>query len=389
MSSVRETWAALSQRARLVAVGLPAVLLVSVVAVAALAMGRSTPPLDETGEPEPTPMVLAPGVTPPPLPPDPSIDPNASPLPTPTPPPAAADPILGTDGRLTVLLLGSDFRPAHPGNRTDAVLVVSVEPATGATAAFSIPRDTVEFPLPGGGRYSAKVNALYQYLQGRTGDGGGAMKQAVAEAYGLEVDSYVFIGFEGFKKMIRAIGGVTVTLDRPYRDPYYWVNARTQGWGLPAGSSHLNAENALIFARSRKGDNDFGRARRQQLLIAAVVDKVRQQPEKLPRLLAIAGDTVRTDLPLASATDLFGIIATVDLAHANQIVFGPTTFADGRGGSSFAPNLTRQRAWIRDNFPAPRPFGSWPVASPAPVALGSSPATAVARIDRSRAADLE
>ena len=100
----------------------------------------------------------------------PSVGPSASASAQPS---AAnvADPLLGTDGRLTVLLLGSDYRPAHPGNRTDAIMVVSVDPTTGKTAAFSVPRDTCGFPLPSGGRFGNKINALYQYLLSRTSGG--------------------------------------------------------------------------------------------------------------------------------------------------------------------------------------------------------------------------
>ena len=193
------------------------------------------------------------------------------------PTPAGADPLLGTDGRLTVLLLGSDYRPAHPGNRTDAIMVVSVDPASGKTAAFSVPRDTSGFPLPSGGRFGNKINALYQYFLSNGRSGGASMEAAFSKAFGIEIDGYVFIGFSGVKNLVDAVGGVDVVLSKAYYDPYYFVNNHHQGWGLPAGKSHLNGAKALIFARSRKGDNDFGRARRQQLLVAAAMAKVRSR----------------------------------------------------------------------------------------------------------------
>ena len=381
MSPVRETWHALSATSKVVALALPLLLVAAVAVGGVLATGAlSGPATTAEGDEEPpaTPLILPPGASAPALPPDPTPHPSASPLPSPTPVSPEADPILGADGRLTVLLLGSDYRPAHPGNRTDAILVVSVDPSSGAAAAFSIPRDTVEFPLPQKGAYGPKVNGLYQYLQSTTGHGGRAMKAAIARAYGLEVDNYVFIGFEGFKRLISAIGGVDVTLKKAYYDPYYWVNGRTQGWGLPAGKSHLTSNQALIFARSRKGDNDFERARRQQLLILAVVDKVRRQGiDKLPRLLGIASDTVRTDLPLEHAADIFKAIAATDISSVDRVVFGPRTYADGRGGSSFAPNLKVQRTWIAKHFPPARPFAAWP-AEPKPATAAETTAETTA-----------
>lgn len=296
-----------------------------------------------------------------PLPPTPRPDPSATPSPSPSPTPPGADPLLGKDGRLTVLLLGSDHRPAHPGNRTDAIMVVSIDPTTGQSAAFSVPRDIVDFPMPKSGTYGAKITGLYQHLDATMGNGARGMKQAVGRAFGIEVDRYVLIGFSGVTRLVAAVGGVDVTLAEPYYDPYYWVTNKRRGWGLPAGTSHLNAEDALIFARSRKGDSDFGRARRQQLLVMAAVAKVRKRGiEDLPKLLKIARDTVRTDLPLDRATDLFELFSTVDLKAANQAVFGPNRCAVRAGGTDYRLDLDVCVKWIAANFPPARPFGGWP-----------------------------
>jgi LCP family protein required for cell wall assembly len=276
-----------------------------------------------------------------------------------------------------VLLLGSDFRPAHPGNRTDAIMVVSVDPSTGAAAAFSIPRDTVNFPLPGGKAYRAKVNGLYQSLGGGA-KGGAAMKKAVGDAFGIEVDNFVFIGFAGVTQLVEAVGGVDVTLDKPYYDAYYWVNPSRRGWGLPAGTSHLGPRDALIFARSRKGDNDFGRARRQQLLVMAALDKVRATGGKdLPKLLKIAAKTVRTDLPLKRVNELYQVLSTTDLGAVDRSVFGPRTYASGTAGGSFSLRLDVCRKWIAEHFPAAHPGATWPEpsASPAPSASGAAGAS--------------
>ena len=359
MEGIRHTWRRMAGRSRLLALALP-VVLVGGAAGAAVSAVTLTPRPTATDAPQASAPPIA-AATPLPLPPEPSVDPSASPEPTPTPAPAGADPLLGTDGRLTVLLLGSDYRPAHPGNRTDAIMVVSVDPSTGQAAGFSIPRDTVDFPLPSGGVFRAKVNALYQDLQSRTGNGGVALSGAVSKAFGIEIDGYVFIGFAGVKDLVRAVGGVDVTLDRPYYDPEYWVTATHRGWGLPAGRSHLGPNDALIFARSRKGDNDFGRARRQQMLVLAALERVRKAGiAKLPTLLGIARDTVRTNLPLSRAPDLFAVVSSTNIAQVDRIVFGPRTFANAVGGSSFALNLSVCRAWIKSHFPAVRPMAHWP-----------------------------
>jgi LCP family protein required for cell wall assembly len=367
MASVRETWAAMTggSRLRAIALGVAAVaVVVGLVGGGLLASGiLATPTIDPEAGLEPTAVLPGTGLRP--LPP--TASPGLTPSPTPSPTPAGADPLLGTDGRLTILLLGSDYRPAHPGNRTDAIMVVSVDPASGKTAAFSIPRDTSGFPLPDGGKFGQKINALYQYFESTGRNGGKTMEAAMSKAFGIELDAYAFIGFSGVTNLVDAVGGVDVVLDKAYYDPYYYVNNRHQGWGLPAGKSHLNGAQALIFARSRKGDNDFGRARRQQILVGAAMSKVRKRGLVIvPRLLQIARDTVRTDLPLTRAGDLFDLIATVDLKRADKVVFGPRTYADGIGGSSFVLRLADCRRWIEKHFPPERPFASWPPAPSAP-----------------------
>ncbi len=295
-----------------------------------------------------------------------SASPAASPSPGVSPSPAAGANLLGTDGRFTVLLLGSDYRPAHPGNRTDAIMVVSLDPVTGKVAAFSVPRDTVNFPLPGGGRFTQKVNALYQWYQTRNGKGMASMKQAVGAAFGIEIDYGVLTGFAGVKNLVNAVGGVKVTLAKSYYDPEYWVNPTHRGWGLSAGTHQLDGETALIFARSRKGDNDFNRARRQQQLVGAAVVKVTATGASiLPRLLAIAKSTTTTDLPVTRATELYQLVSTAKVSSAKLVVFGPRSYATGAGGTSFALTISACKKWIAANFPPARPHGTWPV-TPAP-----------------------
>jgi LCP family protein required for cell wall assembly len=287
--------------------------------------------------------------------PEPTATPSASPSEAPSPSPSEStaniDRLLGSDGRFTILLLGSDYRPSRPGNRTDTMMVVSVEPESGDVAVASIPRDTTAFPLPGGGTFNGKVNALYQSYVGRLGLGKGSreMKRAVGAALGVEVDWYAIVGFEGVRQLVDAVGGVDVRLSKTVHDPYYWVSPSRQGVTFPAGVNHLTGDRALIFARTRKADNDFARARRQQQLVAAAADAVRERGLKhLPALIGIGQRWVKTDLPLKLAGDVYGIVADAKLAEAKGIVFGPRTWATSRGGTSFSLKLDAVRGWTKE-----------------------------------------
>lgn len=313
-------------------------------AAAVLYLGRPVDPGIAVASPSPTGTPT----------PRPTPSPTRSPSPSPSPsasPSTGPDPLLGTDGRFTVLLLGTDYRPAHPGNRTDVIMVVSLDPTSGAVAAASIPRDTINFPTSSRARYGAKINGLYQSLIGRLGQTKAAreMKRIIGEGIGVEVDSYAVVGFEGVKRLVDAVGGVDVVLPKAVSDPYYWVTAKKRGVYFPAGRNHLNGERALILARTRKGDNDFERARRQQLLVAGAVATVRDRGlATLPRLVTIGGRFVKTDLPLKSGPELFALVSKSDLAHAQRVVFGPTKWASGGSGTSFSLKLDVVRSWTAE-----------------------------------------
>jgi LytR_cpsA_psr family len=198
MEGIRDTWRRMPGRSRLMAIAFPAIVAAAAAAASLAALG--SPSRTPSSSPQTDAVMAQASPTDPPLPPEPSVDPSASAEPTPSPAPPGADPLLGTDGRFTVLLLGSDYRPAHPGNRTDAIMVVSVDPSTGKAAGFSIPRDTVDFPLVTGGVFRPKINALYQELQTRSGNGGVGLSRAISKALNVEIDGYVFIGFAGVKE---------------------------------------------------------------------------------------------------------------------------------------------------------------------------------------------
>jgi anionic cell wall polymer biosynthesis LytR-Cps2A-Psr (LCP) family protein len=184
---------------------------------------------------------------------------------------------------------------------------------------------------------------------------------------GVEIDAYAFIGMRGLVALIDSIGGVDVTLAEAVRDPVYWTNEGVQGIYFPAGKNHLDGERALIFARTRKGDSDFQRIRRQQQLVQATAEKVAERGiSALPALLELAATWVRTDLPLDRALDIFGLVANADETNARTAVLGPK-YADKIPDSvNYELRMDEVRALVADWF-APLP-GSLlgPPASPAP-----------------------
>lgn len=301
------------------------------------------------------------------------VPPTPSPRPSPTP---QGPDLLGTDGRLTVLFLGSDYRPGHAGNRTDMIMVASIDAVARTISVASIPRDTARLPLPDGGVFQPKVNELYQSLIKSTGSTATAlreMERIIGAALGVEIDSGAVIGFTGVIELIDELGGVDVTLKSAVSDPAYWLSADRRGVYFPAGLNHLTGERALIFARTRKGDNDFERTRRQQLLISAVAAAVRDRGlQHVSQLLEIGSRTVKTDLPLEAASQIFDIVAAANLSGRNGVVLGPRTYSSKIAGtSSYELKLPEVRRLI-DQWFAPAAGSALAGGNPTPTATAGS-----------------
>jgi LCP family protein required for cell wall assembly len=285
--------------------------------------------------------------------------------------------ILGRDGRFTILLLGSDARRGGLVGRTDAILVASVNPATGHAAVFSIPRDVVNFPMSARTKFPGKINALFPYLATKYGrrNAGPRLRAIIGRALGVEIDAYALIGFTGFRRLVDTVGGVDVWVARTLRDPKYTilVNGVRRRITFYAGWNHLTNQRALAYARIRYVDSDYARARRQQQLIIAAITKVlsRGPDTALAGLVAASSGVVMHDLPIADAPLIFAMVAQADLRNAKRVVFGPRTYAYSAGLARIALRLTVCRTWIRRYFPPVTPLGTWlppePVVAETPV----------------------
>jgi len=275
--------------------------------------------------------------------------------------------VLGLDGRFTILLLGSDARPSQPGLRTDAILVASVDPVTRRAAIFSIPRDTINFPLSATRRYPRKINALYETLSKTTKTPGTALRKIIGSALGIEIDAFAMVGFAGFRKLVNNVGGLNVTVTRAFYDRTYSIRRGQRGFGLTRGRHHLRDLRALAFARTRHADSDYARSRRQQQLIVNAIQKVRAGDLRLVmRLLAASRGLFKTDLFLVDVPRVLSIVSRADLVRGKRTVFEPGACATKLSIGTVSLNITSCKAWIKKNFPPVRPGGAWPPPAPRP-----------------------
>jgi len=285
--------------------------------------------------------------------------PSPTPLPTPTPAPAWA-----SDGRLNVLLIGSDAGPGRFSQRADAIILVSVDIETGRVAAFSLPRYTYNVPLPEPAASAFEchclvepINALFVFAQQNPtlfpGEGElkgwMAVSGAVEALYGVTLDGMAVADLNAFVLMVDAVGGVTVDVpaevyDSAYPDPDGVTFTEVY---FPVGEQEMDGWKALAYARTRQQDGDVARMGRQQTVVSALAREVScNLLFNLPSILQAARDTMWTNLPLEAVPDMMRIDPGPVESHVLFQIHNPTLNAD---------EIARIRAEVATAFDEPPP----------------------------------
>lgn len=192
------------------------------------------------------------------------------------------------DHIFNIMLVGQDRRPGEIRARSDTMMLITINTKDNTITMTSFLRDIyVQIP----GSQPNRLNLPYVY--------GGFLHLAdTLEAnFGIRVDRFVEVDFDGFKKVIDAVGGVDIELTE---EEAAYMNKHRAGY-VTAGVNHLNGNQALEHARNRTvGGSDFARTQRQQEVISAIFEKTRQldllQINDLMRALT---DVVTTNLTVA------------------------------------------------------------------------------------------
>ena len=197
-----------------------------------------------------------------------------------------------------VLIMGVDKREDDVG-RSDTLMIATIDPRLDQATLLSIPRDT---RVKIRGRGYDKINAAFAY------GGVGLTESTVENFLGIDIDHYVMIDTSSFVKIIDAIGGVDIDVEKRmfYEDP--WDDNGGLVIDLYPGQQHMDGKTAVTYVRYRDSEGDIGRVKRQQAFMAACMDKV-TSPEIIPRIPKIAReviDAVETDMSLRQLLELAG-----------------------------------------------------------------------------------
>lgn len=202
---------------------------------------------------------------------------------------------------ITFLLAGIDNREGSGGTlNTDVLMLASLNPKTHSASLLSLPRDLQVKPKT---LSAHKANYYYAYFYNQDKETAlTATKQFYSDLLQFPIDHMILINFDGLRKLVDALGGVTVDVDM---DMKYRDTADGTDIDLKKGVQKLDGKQTLDFVRYRKSNegtqesSDIARNGRQQQVLSQVADKLAsfQGMTQWYHVLDILGDNVKTDIP--------------------------------------------------------------------------------------------
>ncbi len=243
------------------------------------------------------------------------------------------------DDLINLLLVGQDRRPGQGRQRSDSMIVCSINPDTMEISLVSFLRDLyVDFP----GDYSDnRLNAAYAF------GGFPLLTETLYLNFGVTIDGCFEVDFGGFTEIIDTVGGVDITLTE--------AEARIMDDGSVAGLNHLTGAQALKYSRIRYIDSDFNRTGRQRNVITAVFNKIKGQSVKqLMALLNVVLPCITTDMSNTQIMSLAMNIAPhmADIQLASHYVPPRDSYQSARirGMAVLVPDRAKIREYLKYEY---------------------------------------
>ncbi len=172
----------------------------------------------------------------------------------------------------TILLMGIDSTDEVLTKNAiangDTLILITFNPKTLNATMLSIPRDSYVPIACWSGRPENKITHAAAY-------GNDCMINTIQNYFDTKIDYYVKINFKGLVKLVNAVGGVEVEVEKVLCTDN---SSRVDEVCIQPGLQVLDGEQALVYARNRKqlDNGDFGRAAHQQEIVKALINKIKE-----------------------------------------------------------------------------------------------------------------
>jgi len=247
---------------------------------------------------------------------------------------------------LDLLVLGLDARAGEGyTTRTDTIMLLGIRPRTASVSLLSIPRD-IFINVPGYGSQRINTINVLGELE-REGYGPELLSQSIEQSFGIQPDKYARLNFDAFVQLVDAVGGIRVDVQREIVDYQY----PTPDYGTTVvrfspGVQHMDGETALIYARTRHADDDYGRADRQQQVMNALARKLVNPINWIPAA-AVVNRNVDTNLnPLEMIWYAPAIV--VNGGRIDRLVVNRDYIRPGAQGA--VPDYEKLADWLDHRF---------------------------------------
>ncbi|MCQ6277119.1 LCP family protein [Bacillus sp. V3B] len=242
---------------------------------------------------------------------------------------------------ISVLFIGvddSEKRGFSTNARSDALMLATFNEKAKSIKLLSIPRDSY-VTIPGRGQ--DKITHAHAY--------GGPLStiETVEELLDIPVDFYVKMNFNAFIDIVDALDGITV--DVPYAFSEQDSKDRQDAISFQEGLQHLDGEEALALARTRKLDSDIERGKRQQEILKAIINRAASAGSitKYGDLIDAVGNNMATDLSFAQMKSFIDyVIAGTSLNIETLTLTGQDLYLSNYNGNRvYYYQLDEENLW--------------------------------------------
>lgn len=246
------------------------------------------------------------------------------------------------EGITNILLVGTDGEYIEKGNRSDSMMVVTIDSKNKDIRISSIARDTyVDIP----GYSTEKLTHAYAY------EGIDLLKEVFKVNFNLDIDKYIAVNFVSFMDIMDELGGVEVNVEakdineiNKYIDACYGYyknkDEKDKEYITKSGVQRLNGYQALAFSRIRYTDSAFARDNRHREVAESVYKEFAQKGvETYKKCAEIILNNTKTNISPIEMMNLAYTVLKINDKDIEQFQFPLAEYRNGH-------IISKQKGWV-------------------------------------------